>query len=157
MSLPVAVTTMTPLPWVTGVCMNAMSVCSPGREVGPLRDLDALRRRHTLAGQRGLVDLQRARLDDPAVGRHLITGGQQDDIADDHLLGGISASDPSRRTRAVAFTIALSAFIALSALPSWRRPTTALSDGDQRSAGRAVLHSLITSETMAAPTRIICM
>ena len=53
----------------------------------------------------------------------------------------ISASDPSRRTRAVALTIALSAFIALSALPSWRRPTTALSTviSDQQHAGAPLL------------------
>ena len=54
----------------------------------PVRRLDALGRRHALAGQRGLVDLQRARLDDPPVRRHLVTGRQQDDVADDDLLGG---------------------------------------------------------------------
>ena len=45
---------------------------------------------------------------------------------------GISASAPSRRTRAVAFIIDLSAFIALSALPSWRRPTDGVHQGQHQ-------------------------
>jgi len=69
---------------------------------------------------------------------------------------GISASLPSRRTRAVALTIALSAFIALSALPSWRRPTTALRIVISTSS-TPVLHCLTASETIAAAIRIICM
>ena len=68
----------------------------------------------------------------------------------------ISASEPSRRTRAVALTIALSAFIALSALPSWRKPTTALTTVITISS-TPVLHSLMASDTIAAPSRIICI
>ena len=69
---------------------------------------------------------------------------------------GICASDPSRRTRAVAFIIDLSAFMALSALPSCRRPITAFSTVSA-SSRTAVLHSLISSDTTAAATRMICM
>ena len=69
---------------------------------------------------------------------------------------GICASDPSRRTRAVALTIALSAFIALSALPSWRRLTIAFTTV-MNSSSTPVLHSLTASDTIAAPTRISCM
>ena len=69
---------------------------------------------------------------------------------------GISDSEPSRRTRAVAFIIDLSAFIALSALPSWRRPTTAFSTVSKTSR-IPVLHSLISNDTTAATTRMICM
>jgi hypothetical protein len=50
----------------------------------------------------------------------------------------------------------LSAFIALSALPSWRSPTTAFSTVSA-SSRIAVLHCAITSDTTAAATRIICM
>ena len=68
----------------------------------PVRRLDPLRRRNALARQRRLVDLQRARLDDPAVRGHLVAGRQQHDVADHHFLGrdlglGSVATDPSRR------------------------------------------------------------
>ena len=66
------------------------------------------------------------------------------------------ASVPSRRTRAVAFIIDCSAFMALSALPCWRSPTTALKRSDQ-SRAMAVLHSAMISDTTAAPTRMSCM
>ena len=56
----------------------------------------------------------------------------------------------------MAFIIDLSAFIALSALPSWRSPTTAFSTVSTISR-TAVLHSAISSETTAAATRMICM
>jgi hypothetical protein len=46
--------------------------------------------------------------------------------------------------------------MALSALPSWRRPTTAFSSVSTNSR-TAVPHSLITSDTTAAPTRMSCM
>ncbi len=63
---------------------------------------------------------------------------------------------PSRRTRAVAFIIDWSAFIALSALPAWRSPTRALKSVITNST-MAVAHCWITSETIAAPTRMSCM
>jgi hypothetical protein len=50
----------------------------------------------------------------------------------------------------------LRAFMALSALPSWRMPTTALNTV-KRMSTTAVLHSLIASETMAAPDGMICI
>ena len=95
-------------------------------------------------------------VDDAPVGRHLVPGGDEHDVADDQLLGGDLRLVPSRRTRAVAFIIDLSAFIALSALPSWRRPDHRVQHR-QQSSSTAVLHSLITSDTTAAPTRMICM
>jgi hypothetical protein len=69
---------------------------------------------------------------------------------------GISASAPSRRTRAVAFMSDLSAFIALSAFPCWRRPTTAFMSVIATRT-RPVVHSPIANETTAAATRISCM
>ena len=46
--------------------------------------------------------------------------------------------------------------MALSALPSWRRPTTAFRTVKAMST-TAVLHSLMASDTMAATDRMICM
>ena len=69
---------------------------------------------------------------------------------------GISTSLPPRRTRAVIFIIDLRAFMALSALPSWRRPTTALRRVSAMSK-MAVFHSPTAADTMAAPIRISCM
>jgi len=56
----------------------------------------------------------------------------------------------------VAFIIDLSAFIALSALPFWRSPMTALSTVSS-SRSTAVPHSCTTSDTTAAAIRMICM
>ena len=69
---------------------------------------------------------------------------------------GISVSAPPRRTRAVTFIIDLSAFMALSVLPSCRNPMTALTSVSTTSR-IAVDHSWIAKETIAAPTRMICM
>ena len=69
---------------------------------------------------------------------------------------GICASAPSRRTRAVAFIIDFRAFMALSALPSCRIPITAFSTVS-RISRIPVLHSLMTSDTAAATSRMICM
>ena len=61
---------------------------------------------------------------------------------------GIAASTPSRRTRAVCFVSDFRAFIALSALPSWRSPTTALNTVS-RSSTAPVLHSPMASDSDA--------
>jgi len=50
--------------------------------------LGVLGRGHALPGQRRLVDLQDAGLDDPAIGRDLIPGGNEHHVADDQFLGG---------------------------------------------------------------------
>jgi hypothetical protein len=67
--------------------MKAMLVWSPGSRRSSARAPRRLGRRGALAGQRRLVDLQRARRDDAPVRRHLVPGGDQDDVADDELLG----------------------------------------------------------------------
>ena len=69
---------------------------------------------------------------------------------------GIADSTPSRRTRAVCFVSDLRAFIALSALPSWRRPTTALTTVSSNSTA-PVLHSPMASDRTPAMSRMICM
>ncbi len=87
---------------------------------------------------------------------HLIPRSDQDDIAHDHLHGRDLASAPSRRTRAVAFISDFRAFMALPALPSCRRPTTAFSTVSNNSK-TAVLYSLTSRDTTAAATRMICI
>ena len=69
---------------------------------------------------------------------------------------GISDSAPSRRTRAVAFIMDLSAFMALSALPSSRRPTTALMTV-RISTMMPVWNWPMTMEKTPATSRMICM
>ena len=67
--------------------MNAMFDWSPRTGFCVGDDVGALRRRNALAGQRGLVDLQRGGLDEPPVGADVVTGGEQHHVADDHLVG----------------------------------------------------------------------
>lgn len=119
---PVAVTTSTPLPWVTGVFMNAMFVRSPGAGRGP-GSVPASFTAGTLSPVsadssicRALASMMRpsAATWSPAAMSTMSPTTR--------CSAGISASVPSLRTRAVAFIIDCSAFIALSALPSWRRP-----------------------------------
>ena len=155
-SLPVAVTIITALPWVTGVCMNAMPVWSPGARSTPpdaSTPLDAgtlspVSADSSICNELAATIRPSAGTSSPAASR--TTSPTTTSSA------AISASEPSRRTRAVAFTIALRAFIALSALPSWRKLTTALTTVIKISS-TPVLHSLIANDTIAAPTRIICM
>src|SRR4030095_2775744 len=115
-----------------------------------------LGRRRALPRQGRLIDLQGTGRDDATIRRYLIPGGDEHDIADNQLLGRDLRLLPSRRTLAVAFIIDLSAFMALSALPSWRKPTTAFSSVNTNSR-IPVLHSLINNDTTAALTRMSCM
>ena len=155
-SAPVPVTTMTPLPCVTGEFMNAMLFCSPGA-----RSLPAIGPASLAAGTLSPVSA------DSSICRALAltmrpSAGTETPAASSttspttSCSAGISASTPSRRTRAVAFIIDFSAFIALSALPSCRRPTTAFSSVSPKTIA-AVLHSLISSDTTPVASRMICM
>ena len=141
-SAPVPVTIIVPLPWVTGVFMNAMFVWSPG---------PSSRRRAACGASLAAGVLSPVSADSSICSALAATmrpsagtwspAAMQHDVADDQLLGRDLGLDPSRRTRAVAFIIDLSAFIALSALPSWRRPTTAFStvSTTSRTAGAPLL------------------
>ena len=86
-SAPVAVTIIMPLPWVTGVFMNAMFVWSPGPTSAPASasvPFDA----GTLSPVRADSSIcSELACDDPAVRGHLVAGGEQHDVADDDLLG----------------------------------------------------------------------
>lgn len=155
-STPVAVTIMTPLPWVTGVFMNAVLVRSPGDSPLP-RSAPVSFAAGTLSPVSADSSICRAlaSMSRPSAGTwspaEMSTTSPSTSCS-----AGISASLPSLRTRAVAFIIDFSAFMALSALPSWRRPTTAFSSVSAISR-IAVVHSWMTSETIAAATSTICM
>ncbi len=65
-------------------------------------------------------------------------------------------STPPRRTRAVCFVIDFNAFMALSALPSWRRAITAFNTVNSTKTA-PVLHSPMMNDNTAATSRMICM
>ena len=155
-SVAVAVTIITPLPWVTGVFMKAMFTWSPG-----LIGLSASVVVSFCAGVLSPVSADSsicsalASTIRPSAGTSS-PAARRTTSPVTTCSAGISDSTPSRLTRAVIFIIDLSAFIALSAFPSWRRPTTALRSV-MMTRSTAVLHSLMASDTIAAPTRISCM
>ena len=154
--LPVPVTIITPLPCVTGVCMNAMLIWSLGPRSSsgsvsatlPAGVLSPVRADSSICSELAAIRRPSAGTWSPAVSKTMSPTTSSS--------AGISASAPPRRTRAVSFIIDLSAFIALSALPCWRRPTTAFRSVIATRT-TTVFHSLIASETTAAPTRMICM
>ncbi len=57
-----------------------------GAELGVGECVGRLGGGHALAGERRLVDVQRARLDDPPVGGHVVARGEQHDVAGHDLL-----------------------------------------------------------------------
>jgi hypothetical protein len=153
---PVAVTITVALPCVTGVFMNAIFVCSPGPSWSP-DSVSASLAAGTLSpvsADSSICSALAATMR-PSAGTwspaEMSTTSPTTSSS-----AGICASVPSRRTRAVAFIIDLRAFMALSALPSCRIPTTAFSTVSSISR-TAVLHSLISKDTTAAATRMICM
>ena len=155
-SAPVAVTSITPLPCVTGVCMKAMLTRSPGVSAASARTVASLE-----AGTLSPVSADSSICSELAATMRPSAGTSSPAVIRTTSPTTISSAEiwaslPSRRTRAVDLTIALSAFIALSALPSWRSPTTALSTVMAASIV-AVVHSWMASETTAAPTRMSCM
>ena len=153
---PVPVTIMVPLPCVTGVFMNAMLSWSPGPSSAsasvcvPLAAgvLSPVSADSSICSALAAMIRPSAGTSSPAA---ISTTSPVTTCS-----AGITDSDPSRRTRAVAFIIDLRAFMALSALPSWRMPMTAFSIVSKTSS-IPVLHSLISSDTSAAATRMICM
>ena len=154
-SAPLAVTSMVPLPWVTGVFMNAMFFWSPA-PISASRGCRLLGSRRALPREGRLVDAQRVRLDDPTVGGHVVAGSDQHDVAEDDLLDGDRRLDAVATHACGLFVSDLRAFMALSALPSWRRPTTALNTVSRISTA-PVLHSPMASDRTAAMSRMICM
>ena len=157
-SAPVPVTIITPLPCVTGEFMNAMFDWSPTPGLRVAGDeLGALRGRDALAGQPGLVDLQRRGLDDPPVGAHVVTRREQDHVADHHLIGpdldlGPVATNPGGRLEHRLQGVHGALGLALLPHPSERVERRDREDDDARWRAR---RSAI--EATAAATRMICM
>ncbi len=118
LSAAVPVTMTTPLPWVTGVFMNAMFDWSPGPRSPAGRVAVSLP-----AGVLSPVSADSsicnalASMIRPSAGTWSPAEMSTTSPATT-ASAGIAASTPSRRTRAVAFIIDLRAFMALSALPS---------------------------------------
>ena len=155
-SAPRAVTIIVPLPCVTGVFMNAMFFWSPAPisasgSVSASLDagvLSPVKADSSMLSELDAMIRPSAATLSPAV---INTTSPMTTSST-----GIADSTPPRRTRAVCFVCDLSAFIALSALPSWRRPTTALSTVSRIST-TPVLHSPIANDRIAAISRMICM
>ena len=155
-SAPRAVTSMTPLPCVTGVFMNAMFVWSPAPTSASASAsvsfdagvLSPVRADSSMSSEFASMIRPSAATLSPAV---ISTTSPSTTSST-----GIDDSTPPRRTRAVCFVNDFSAFIALSAFPSCRRPTTALTTVS-RSSKAPVLHSPMASDRTPAMSRMICM
>ena len=147
---------MTPLPCVTGVFMNAMFVWSPAPTsasasasvVFDAGVLSPVRADSSMSSEFASMIRPSAATLSPAV---ISTTSPRTTSST-----GIDDSTPPRRTRAVCFVNDFRAFMALSALPSCRRPTTALTTVSTSSKA-PVLHSPMANDTMAAMSRMICM
>ena len=84
-SMPVAVTSIAPVPRVTEVFWNSMSARSPSGVVGRGQRRRVLGHRRALAGQRRLLGLERRRAEQPAVGGDDVAGLDLDDVARDDV------------------------------------------------------------------------
>ncbi len=126
--IPVEVTTKLPEPRVTFVFMKTMSVRSPSGvsgastlstpfETGMLSPVSAASATSSVAADSSLPS---AGTRSPASIDTMSPGTSSS--------AGICTSSPSRRTRALMIIIFCSAATASAALPSWRRPSTALNN-----------------------------
>ncbi len=155
-SAPVPVTIMTPAPCVTGVFMNAMFTRSPRPgsasvmtatllEAGTLSPVNA---DSSICREVASMSRPSAHTSSPAASR---TTSPTTTWSASTL-----TSVPSRRTRAVVLSIDCRAFMALSALPCWRNPPSALSAVISRTTMPVEIWP-IRIEAIAAATRMICM
>ena len=92
---PVAVTTNVAVPRVTWVFWNTRFVRSPSATSPVGQGHPVLGHRRALAGERGLLHLERGRGEDPAVGRDDVTRLEQHDVAG-HELRSIRSPRPGR-------------------------------------------------------------
>ena len=156
-SAPVPVTIITPLPCVTGEFMNAMFDWSPTPGFASPAIASALFDAGTLSpvspdssicSDAAWMIRPSAHTSSPAV--------SSTTSPTTTWSASILTSAPSRRTRADALSIDCSAFMALSALPCWRIPPSALNAVIARTT-MPVEISPISIEATAAATRMICM
>ena len=150
-----------------------MSRRSPSGTSSPGTGVDRLQHRRALAGQRRLLDLERRRDEQPPVGRDLVAGLERDDVARARApRPGCRRSSPPRRTCALIRSIFWSAATLSAALPSWFRPSTALStvrpmitmpgaellqrdDADDRGAEQDELHQVAVLAQERLPARLL--
>ncbi len=124
---PVAVTTNAAVPRVTWVFWKTRFVRSPSGVSPSGRVAAVLRHRRALAGQRGLLHLQRRRGKDPPVRRDDVARLQQDDVARAPARSTRSPSTwPDRRTRACGTCSLARASTLARAFSSWFEPITTL-------------------------------
>ena len=95
-SMPVAVTTRVAVPRVTEVFWKSMLVRSPSPTSAEASGAGILGDRRALAGQRGLLRLERRRPHDAPVGGHDVAGLELHDVAR-HDVGGRDERRPPRR------------------------------------------------------------
>ncbi len=125
-AIPVVVTTKVPEPRVTFVFMKTMSVRSPSGVSG-----DPTLSTPFETGKLSPVSAASA-ISSVAADSSLPSAGTRSPASIDTMSpgtspsAGICTSSPSRRTRALMIIIFCSAATASAALPSWRRPSTAL-------------------------------
>ena len=135
-----------------------MSTRSPSGDVVAVDRIDDLGDRRALAGEPGLLDLERRRHQDPAVGRDLVAGLEADDVAGHQLLGrDLDAAGRRAGRCAVMISIWRSAATLSAALPSWCRPITALSTVRPRTTSPVETSWRATMLTTAAPTSTSCI
>ena len=84
--MPVAVTTMAPVPRVTDVFWKSMLARSPSA-TSPDSTRGVFPDRRALAGERGLLRLERCGSHEPPVGRHDVAGLERHEVAG-HEVGG---------------------------------------------------------------------
>ena len=153
---PVPVTIITPLPCVTGEFMKAMFVWSPMPGFSPViasalfdaGTLSPVSPDSSICSDAAWTIRPSAHTSSPAVSRTTSPTTTWS--------ASIFTSCPSRRRRADVLSIDCKAFMALSALPCWRIPPSALSAVISRTA-TPVASSPIAIEATAAATRMICM
>ena len=155
-SAPVPVTIITPLPCVTGEFMNAMFDWSPTPGFSSVitsalfdaGTLSPVSPDSSICSDAASTIRPSAHTSSPAASRTTSPTTTWS--------ASILTSVPSRRTRADVLSIDCRAFMALSALPCWRIPPSALSAVIARTA-MPVAISPISIEATAAATRMICM
>ena len=86
--MPVAVTSIVPVPRVTDVFWNAMLARSPRGTSSSASVIDVLADRRALAGQRRFLRLHRGGPQQPAVGGHDVAGLELDDVAGHQVVRG---------------------------------------------------------------------
>ena len=155
--IPVPVTIISPRPRVTDVFMNARQIRSPRPTSSPsigatslsTGALSPVRAASSISSVAATISRPSAGTRLPASKRTMSPGTSS--------AASISIAAPSRRTRAMSFSIFSSAARLASAFDSCRRPRTALNTVRPMSTMVVPDSPVTTWFTTAAPTRMICI